>query len=391
MRRLTLPDTTRGVVSMSVAVACAAAVVRTVALGGLDRWVTAGDAYTDPSTVPGGISVLAGDGYDGQFFYRLALHPWRLGIGPFDGIRFDTAFRAGRIAYPALAWLVSLGGRPALVPAALVLVNLAAIGVLAWAGSHLAVSSGMRAAWGLVLPSFVGVAFSFSRDLSEIVAAAAVFSALHFLRRDRVGPAALALVVAVLSREQSVLAVAALAVGVLVTSARAKQLGLGVARAATVAVVPAIAFVTWQVVAARQVGQWPALVSSDRHTSAPSSPFPTLVWRWARESVGDEWVTFAFVALVIVVTTVVMCFVSGGLRTAWRAHPGEVLLGAVALAVVIEFYGRTTDPSYFRQAYELSGVSWLIAWQGRPGVAHRALWVVVPLTVVAVAVRLLIV
>ena len=127
MRRLRLPDSPRGVAVTSVVIAVVAAVVRTVALGGLDRWVVAGDRYTDPASVTGGITVLAGNGYDGQFFYRLALRPWQLGVGPFDGIRLDTPFRSGRIAYPALAWVLSLGGRPVLVPLALVLVNIAAV------------------------------------------------------------------------------------------------------------------------------------------------------------------------------------------------------------------------------------------------------------------------
>lgn len=391
MQRIPLPDSPRKVAVTAVIAVSVAAVLRTFIIGSVGAWVVAGDRFTDPATVSGGIAVFSGPGYDGQFFYRLALNPFALGIGPAEGVEFDNLFRGGRIAYPFMVWMVSLGGHPSLVPLAMIAVNIAAIGLLAWTGARLAVSSGQHAAWGLALPGFVGVAFSFTRNLSEVVAAAAVFTAIELLRRDRVGLASAALAIAVLTREQVVAAVMALVAGELIGHRRMTGLRHAAIRVAPIALVPAAAFVSWQMFAARQIGQWPVFVSTGANTSAPPTELPAVIWRWAREAVGERWGRLAFATLVVLVTVVVTACASGGLRRAWRSYPGEVLLGVVALGLALAFYGRTTDPAYFRQAYELSGAAWLVAWQGDIRHSRRALWLVIPLTGAAAGARLLLV
>ena len=42
-------------------------------VGSIGAFVTAGSTYSDPSQMPHHIPVLKGNGYDGQFFYRLAV------------------------------------------------------------------------------------------------------------------------------------------------------------------------------------------------------------------------------------------------------------------------------------------------------------------------------
>ena len=49
-------------------------------VGSIGAFVTAGSTYSDPKQMPHRIPVLAGDGYDGQFFYRLATAPLKLGV-----------------------------------------------------------------------------------------------------------------------------------------------------------------------------------------------------------------------------------------------------------------------------------------------------------------------
>ncbi|MFM8267689.1 MAG: hypothetical protein ACKOA2_06685, partial [Ilumatobacteraceae bacterium] len=320
--------------------AVVAAIVRTTSVGSLGAWVVAGDRFTDAAKVSGHIEVFSGSGYDGQFFYRLALNPLSLGIGPVEGIEFDNLFRGGRIAYPLMVWTVSMGGRPALVPLAMIVVNIVAIALLAWTGARLAVSSGRHAAWGLALPGFVGVAFSFTRNLSEVVAAAAVFTAIECLRRRRTGVASVALAVAVLTREQVVVAVVALVIGELISNRRVVGVRRAMVRVAPVALVPTVAFVAWQLIAARQVGKWPVLVSTGSNTATSPTDLPAAVWRWARDAVGEPWWRLAFATLVVLVTVVVTAVVSGGLRPAWRHHPGEVLVGISALGLALAFYGR---------------------------------------------------
>ena len=78
----------------------------------LSRWVVAGSHFVTRSSAPRGLFIFPDvTGYDGQFYWRLAVSPTHLGIGRFAGVRLDAGFRANRILYPALSWLVAGGSR----------------------------------------------------------------------------------------------------------------------------------------------------------------------------------------------------------------------------------------------------------------------------------------
>jgi hypothetical protein len=185
-------------------------------------FVVAGDVLVDPSQAPEGLRVLPNSaGYDGQFFYRLALDPWTSDAEAF-GILLDMpAYRQQRILYPALAWLLATG-RPEWTPAMLILVNWLGLGVIGWLGAALARRSGVHPAWGLLLPFFPGFLLVLARDLSEIVAAALILAGVLCLKRDRAPVAALAFSAAVLAREVALL--------VPLSAAAVELLGLGVGR-----------------------------------------------------------------------------------------------------------------------------------------------------------------
>src|SRR5437870_36042 len=70
-------------------------------------FVTAGDRFCDPQQVPFNLRVLpTSDGYDGQFYYRLALDPFTRTRTAF-GIQLDLpAYRQQRIIYPLLVWVL---------------------------------------------------------------------------------------------------------------------------------------------------------------------------------------------------------------------------------------------------------------------------------------------
>src|SRR6202008_2110594 len=104
--------------------------------------------YARRGQVPRGLAVFPGTGYDGQFYYRLALGPADLHRTAF-GITMDAPYRLQRIGYPALGWLAALG-RHAWVPAALVAVNVLALGAIGLAGGMLARDCGRHALWGLL-------------------------------------------------------------------------------------------------------------------------------------------------------------------------------------------------------------------------------------------------
>ena len=231
--------------------------------------------------VPTGVPVTSGQGYDGQFFYRMALGPLNFHHSAY-GIRMDTLSRFERIAYPAFAWLVA-GGRSALVPWSLVIVNVLGLGCLGALGAVIARDAGRHSCWGLLLPGYFGFVWVLSRDLAEIVTATFVVAGVVALRRNRPVVAGVAFSVGVLTRETALLVIGLLAVerplaslfdwvvATRSTSARSVQSGLGGrAKARPVSwVLPCLAFVAWQLVARLATGSWPLLTSGQRNLGTP--------------------------------------------------------------------------------------------------------------------------
>ncbi len=182
-------------------------------------FIIVGASDSQRSQLPRGVPVFPGHGYDGEFYYRLALDPLAWGHWA-SGITLDNVYRIDRIGYPALAWLLASGHR-SFVPATLVLVNVVALAVLGGFGAALARDAGRAPLWGLVFAGYWGLLWSLSRDLTEVVTAAAIVGGLLALRRDRPLLAALALTLAVLSRESVLVLLGALCLARLLEWAKA--------------------------------------------------------------------------------------------------------------------------------------------------------------------------
>jgi hypothetical protein len=235
--------------------------------------------------VPAGVPVTSGQGYDGQFYYRMALGPLNFNRTA-HGIRMDTLSRFERVSYPALAWLVA-AGRSMLVPWSLVVVNVLVLACLGWLGAVMARDARRHAGWGLMLPAYFGFEWVLSRDLAEIVTATFVVGGVLALRRNRFVLAGASFSVAVLSRETALLVVALLALE--------RPLGwglgrLGVTRPGSSVVpmqstseseptpfvtwlMPGVVFVAWQVVARTATGSWPLLTSGQHNLDFPFAGF----------------------------------------------------------------------------------------------------------------------
>jgi hypothetical protein len=151
-------------------------------------FILAGDRFVDAAAAPAPLSVKRdADGYDGQFYYRVALRPWSF-AAEFDGVRFDDpAYRMQRIVYPALAWAASLG-RPALVPIALFCVNLVGVGAVAALAALLCTAAGIPSSAAVAIVMWPGFIVTLTHDTTEIVATAFLLAAL--LARARRRPAA---------------------------------------------------------------------------------------------------------------------------------------------------------------------------------------------------------
>ncbi|MGH3164692.1 MAG: AZOBR_p60025 family cell surface glycopolymer formation protein [Trebonia sp.] len=260
-------------------IAAAAAVVLVIA-----RWATwakhnignfilVGRHFANPAQVPRGIPIQPTYGYDGQYFYRLALDPADFSHTAF-GISVDHTYRFMRIGYPALTWLLS-AGQHSLVPDVLVGVNILAVGALGYLGGVFAVQGGRNALWGLLLPAYFGVVTSVSRDTAEPLAAACLLAGLLALRRRRPVLAGLLLAYAALTRETAMVGVGAIAIMRVLTMLRQRR---APGREDVAWVLPSAVFVAWQVVIYAVTGSVALATDGGRNAGLPfSAPVRALV------------------------------------------------------------------------------------------------------------------
>ena len=235
------------------------------ASGHLTLFIMAGHTYTKPAQLPRGVLRVPSAGYDGQFYYRLALDPVNWSKTAY-GITMDQSYRYTRIGYPILAWLVSLGQHQ-FVPVVLVAINLLAVAVMAFLGGMFARESGRHALWGLAFAAYFGLVISVGRDTAEPLAEACMLGGLLAYRRNRPLLATVAFAVGAITRETILLAPAAIAVTRLVAMARRR------AR-------PGLADLTWLVPACAYGlvelavhfvvrGEFPLLANGGRNLAVP--------------------------------------------------------------------------------------------------------------------------
>ncbi len=253
-----------GLIAAAAALAFALARWQTWAGGNIGAFILVGRRFVAPAGLPRGIPVSPTYGYDGQFFYRLALNPLNLHHTAY-GITMDRPYRYMRIGYPVLTWLVSLG-QHWLVPVMLVAVNIAAIGAMGYLGAVFARQGGRHAAWGLLLPAYFGIITSLARDTAEPLAAVCLLGGLLAIRARRPVLAAALLGYGALTRETVMVAVAAIAVVRLTGIARRRH---GPGRGDLPWAVPSLAFVAWQAVVKAATGSIPLLSDGGRNAGTP--------------------------------------------------------------------------------------------------------------------------
>jgi hypothetical protein len=204
-------------------------------------------------------------GYDGQFYYRLALDPLNWNKTAF-GITMDQSYRYTRIGYPVLAWLVSLGQHQ-LVPVALVAINLFGVAAMAFLGGMFARESGRHALWGLAFAAYFGLVVSVGRDTAEPLAEACMLGGLLAYRRSKPILCTFLFMVGAVTRETILLAPAAIAVTRLVAMAR-RQIRPGLADLTWV--LPACVYGALEVAVHFVVkGEFPLLANGNRNLAVP--------------------------------------------------------------------------------------------------------------------------
>ena len=238
------------------------------AKGHLSLFIMAGHVYTHRAQLPRGLLLVPSAGYDGQFYYRLALDPANWHATAF-GITMDQSYRYTRIGYPLLAWIFSLGQHQ-LVPVVLVALNLLGVAAMALLGGMFARASGRHALWGLAFAAYFGLVISVGRDTAEPLAEACMLGGLLAYRRGTTPMYLLATALftyGAITRETILYAPAAIAVTRLIAIARRRATpGL----ADLTWVVPAVGYGLVEVAVHFVVkGEFPLLANSSRNLTVP--------------------------------------------------------------------------------------------------------------------------
>ena len=253
-----------GVIAFVVALGLV--VARLVLLAGRDvtGFMLVGNEFARPSQLPAGVRVFRYSGYDGQFYYRMALDPANLHRTA-NGITMDYSYRFVRIGYSALAWVVS-AGQHSFVPFALVAINIVAFGLLGLLGGMLARESGRHAMWGLLLAGYFGLMTGVSRDLTEPLGAVCLLAGILAYRRRHPVLAAAAFAYGCLTRETVLIAPIALFIVriVPIVRRRARPSADDLAW-----LVPGVVFVAWEVVLKAATGVFPILSDGGKNAGVP--------------------------------------------------------------------------------------------------------------------------
>lgn len=204
-------------------------------------FIAIGDRYIrQPDQLPDNVHIMPNSsGYDGQFYYQLALNPFspqavNAGLSISNG-----PYRQQRIIYPLLVWLLSFGNRE-LVPTMLVVVNFVALCIMSWLGARFAQLHERHALWGTLFALYPGFLFTITRDLTEIVGAMFLLMAILALYHKMSNTiCALLFALAMFSRETAIIPIAALGVA-LILNKRDRWIGL------QVVAIPLVYFGIWQ-------------------------------------------------------------------------------------------------------------------------------------------------
>jgi hypothetical protein len=172
---------------------------QTWAKGQIGYFIMVGHVYSHRAQLAPHIPLVLSKGYDGQFYYRLALNPFNWHPTAY-GITMDSTYRYTRIGYPLVTWLVSLG-QHGLVPLMLIAVNLVAVAAMGVLGGMIARDSGRHALWGLLFVAYFGLVISIGRDTAEPLADACMLGGVLAYRHSRYVVAALLIAYAVITNE----------------------------------------------------------------------------------------------------------------------------------------------------------------------------------------------
>ena len=269
--------------------------------------VAYGTLYAVRAARPGGALVFAvlgtsdtpgNRGYDGQYYYRIAVAP----LAGRHGLD-RPAYRYQRIGYPLVARALALGDRARIAPPWCWSMWRRSPWLPCW-WRYYWPAAAPSPLWALPYALYVGQVACFWRDLAEPLAYALVAAALLAWRRDRFWPGCILLLAAVLTKENVLLFTVAAALHLLLRG-RWRQLWLLLA-------LVALPYALWQ------LGLW--LVYGQ--TGLGGTDHPPRLPLGGLTGVRDT--RQLLYTLIAVVTPALLClgFIGQGWWLAWREHDG---------------------------------------------------------------------
>jgi hypothetical protein len=272
--------------------------------------------------------------YDGVYYYAIARDPFLSGRE--HTLIDQPAYRYGHPFYGWLARVVALG-RVSAIPAALLLVSLAAAGAAAFALSRLSWGFG-RSPWvGLLVACSPGLLYAVTVSTTEMLAAALLLLAVLAWTRARIVVAGVLMVALCLTKETYVVVPAGLLAWEAVEWWRRRGRPDRVWwRAAALAGGPA-ALLAWESVVRARLGSWPG-------TGAPGNvAAPLTGWRhtfsFAHLLSGGSYDQSEMGAIVgpvlIAVAVVLLAAAAAGIRM--RTPLDGIVLGLVAVMSTLDY------------------------------------------------------
>jgi hypothetical protein len=263
----------------------------------------------------------SGGGYDGQFYYVIAQHPWQIQQEKWIDA---PATRHLRLLYPAVCWLLS-AGEPHVLLWIMPAVNLACVGALAGLGAWLAGRQHWSPWWGLTLPLALNMGTPLLRNLTDPLAALACAGLLIGWLCEA-GPLALGgcALAALLGREQNLVLVGIVGLAALCS---------GKGRAAAALATACLLWACWLAGLWLAYGQAP-LIPAHVMLEAPLSG---MIYCWQQEIPAASQIscrmTFWYVASLLHLKLLIGLAVYGSLRPGSKVVRLTMLAGA-ALALV---------------------------------------------------------
>jgi len=340
--------------------------------GDPEAFVTLGECFSQCAEHDGTDCPAESEGYDGQFAYYIARDP-----GGSPPCLDAPAYRMQRILLPVLARVLSLG-QTALIPWALVLVNLIAlVGGTALLEDLLEAAKASR--WfALSYGLYIGVFMAVRLSTTEPLAYGLVIAGIWLGARDRWWAASIALALAVFAKEVAALFAAGYALH-FALNRRWRD-------AARIALVAGVPFAAWQIALADWLGS--AGIGSG---GAKATPFEIIPFAGVLK-IGTEG---SLAALVVLGLLVIPAAVVPSLWALWRTvsdlrreHWGPYTCLLFANAAVMPFVPFSTYREFLGLLRFIPGLVLMVVLYAaqhkhqRP-LVYSTLWIVLLLFLVS--------